>query len=186
MLKISNISKSFNGKTVIDNLSFEFPKCGLVTVTGESGKGKTTLLNIIAGLIKQDEGEIESTYHALSYAFQDDRLFPWLSAKKNIEIVLDGGANKRSVAEQWLEAVELKEFAEYLPEKLSGGMKQRVSLARALAYPSQIVLLDEPFGALDPDLHKRMYSLVKEEAKKRLIIMVTHDNTDISDINLQI
>ena len=186
MLKISNIYKSFDGKAVIEDLSFDFPEYGLVTVTGESGKGKTTLLNIIARLIKQDSGTVESSYTSLSYAFQDDRLFPWLSAKRNIEIVLDGKDDKERTAEHWLDAVGLSEFADYLPEKLSGGMKQRVSLARALAYPSQLVLLDEPFGALDAELHQKMYELVKEEAKKRLIIMVTHDPRDVSEINIEI
>ena len=186
MIKITNLSKSFKDKCVIDDFSFTFPKTGLVSITGVSGKGKTTLLNIIAGLVKQDSGSIENTYSLLSYSFQEDRLFPWLSVRKNIEIVLDKVTDKEQIVSEWLEKIELSNFADYLPEKISGGMKQRVSLARALAYPSEIVLLDEPFKGLDEDLQKRMHELVKAEAEKRLIIMVTHDKSYISEINIEI
>ena len=186
MLKITNLSKSFDKNVVINDLSVEFPEKGLVTVTGPSGKGKTTLLNIIADIIKADSGSIEGLRSSLSYSFQDDRLFPWLSLKKNIEIVLDNAEEKEKIVSEWLEKVELSDFADYLPEKISGGMKQRVSLARALAYPSEIVLLDEPFKGLDEDLHQRMYELVKTEAQNRLIIMVTHDKNNVSEINIEI
>ena len=186
MLKLINISKSFEEKSVINGFSFEFPERGLVTVTGESGKGKTTLLNIIAGLLKQDGGSVENGYPSLSYYFQDDRLFPWLSAKRNIEIALDGVANKKECAEYWLDVMELSEFADHIPDKLSGGMKQRVALARALAYPSKLVLLDEPFSSVDEELHKKLYEVIKKEAKERLVIMVTHDPADVSEINIEI
>ena len=186
MLKITNLSKIFKDKCVIDNFSFTFPKTGLVTITGVSGKGKTTLLNIIAGLVKQDSGSVENSYSSLSYSFQEDRLFPWLSVRKNIEIVLDKVTDKEQIVSEWLKKIELLDFADYLPEKISGGMKQRVSLARALAYPSELVLLDEPFKGLDEDLHQRMYNIVKTEAKSRLIIMATHDRNDVSKINIEI
>lgn len=187
MIKFSNLSKSFGENLVIDNLSFELPNCGIVTVTGPSGKGKTTLLNILAGILKPDSGEIIGDHSSLSYSFQDDRLLPWLSARKNIEIVLPKEMqSKAETVSFWLDSVELSEFADYLPDKLSGGMRQRVSLARALAYPSDVILLDEPFAALDESLHQKMYDIIKEEAKKRLIIMVTHDKEDISEINIEI
>ena len=187
MIKINNLTKSFGKNLVIDNLNAELPACGIVTVTGPSGKGKTTFLNILAGILKPDSGEIAGDPSSLSYSFQDDRLFPWLSVRKNIEIVLPRYMqDKTEKISFWLDSVELSEFSDYLPDKLSGGMKQRVSLARALAYPSDIVLLDEPFAALDETLHKKMYDLIKKEAKKRLIIMVTHDKKDISEINIEI
>lgn len=186
MLKIKNLCKSFEEKSVIDNFSFEFPTSGLVTLMGESGKGKTTLLNIISGLITQDSGSVENTYHSLSYSFQEDRLFPWLTVRKNIELVLDGVEDKKERAEFWLDAMELSDFADYLPEKLSGGMRQRASLARAIAYPSELVLLDEPFSNLDEALHKKIYAIILREAESRLIIMVTHNKEDASQINLNI
>ena len=186
MLKITNLSKSFDDKCVVDEFSFVFPETGIVSITGVSGKGKTTLLNIIAGLVKQDSGDVENSYSSLSYSFQEDRLFPWLSVRKNIEIILDKVADKEQIVSEWLEKIELSDFADYLPEKISGGMKQRVSLARALAYPSELVLLDEPFKGLDESLHQRMYELVEAEAKNRLIIMVTHDKSDVSEINIEI
>ena len=187
MISINNLYKSFGNNVVIDGLTAELPDHGIVTVTGPSGKGKTTLLNILAGLLKADGGEIINDALSISYAFQDARLFPWLSVKKNIEIVFpEDFENKEKTASAWLDLVGLSDFADYLPDKLSGGMKQRVSLARALAYPSQIVLLDEPFGALDEELHQRMHDLVKKEAQTRLIIMVTHDKNDVSEINIEL
>ena len=94
--------------------------------------------------------------------------------------------NKAEKISFWLDQIELADFADYLPDKLSGGMRQRVSLARALAYPSDVVLLDEPFASLDESLHKKMYDIIKEESKNRLIIMVTHDKEDISETNIVI
>ena len=185
MLKITGLTKSFGDKTVIERLDFDFPEKGIVTVTGVSGKGKTTLLNIIAGTIKADKGEISGA-DSLSYAFQEDRLFPWLSVESNLELVIAKDENKAEKVKKWLDIIELSEFADYLPEKLSGGMKQRVSLARALLYPSDIVLLDEPFSALDEALADKMYEVIKKEAENRLIIMVTHDKKYVSETNLEI
>lgn len=186
MLKINKISKKYGKNTVLIDFSYSFPKFGIVTVTGDSGAGKTTLLNIIAGLEKQDEGDIVNTYSSLSYAFQEYCLFPWLTVKENLELIIgkDEGSDNKIL--DWLEKLELSDSTAKYPDELSGGMKQRVSLARALAYPSDIVLLDEPFKGLDNELHNSVYSIIKEESKERLIILVTHDTNDVSDINIKI
>ena len=133
MIRINNLYKSFGHNVVIDGLSAELPDHGIVTVTGPSGKGKTTLLNILAGLLKADGGEIVNDAASISYAFQDARLFPWLSVKKNIEIVFPKDfENKEETAEAWLDLVGLSEFADYLPDKLSGGIATELCPKEAL------------------------------------------------------
>lgn len=186
MLTINKISKKYGNNTVLKNFSYSFPKIGIVTVTGDSGAGKTTLLNIIAGLEKQDEGEIINTYSSLSYAFQEYCLFPWLTVKENLELIIGKNEGPDNKIIEWLEKLELSDSAAKYPDELSGGMKQRVSLARALAYPSDIVLLDEPFKGLDKELHNNIYSIIKKESETRLVILVTHDTNDVSDINIKI
>jgi len=139
---------------------------------GPSGCGKTTLLRIIAGLEKASSGTVEkSPETTVSYVFQEDRLFPTISALKNVECCCDDSAK----AKELLKKVNLGEFLDYLPSELSGGMKQRVSIARALSVNADIMLLDEAFKSQDEDTRKMLYQIIREYAKKHLIIMVTHD-----------
>ena len=173
-MKLSNISKSYDNKKIIDSLSLELPKNGTVAVMGPSGYGKTTLLRIIAGLEKAHSGNITDKGERVSYAFQEPRLFPWLSALDNVVLSCDD----RDKALEWLSLVELGSDAAKLPHELSGGMEQRVSLARALAYDADLYILDEPFTGLDEGLKSRLYSLVKERAKKALVLIVTHDRNE--------
>ena len=154
-MKITNLCVSFGEKKVLDHFSAEFGP-GITLLTGHSGYGKTTLLHTIAGLITPEEGEITDRPERISLMFQDDRLFPWLSALKNIEIVCDDEAK----AKQLLEAVELGAEANSRPASLSGGMRRRVAFARALAYPADLLLLDEPFKGMDLPLIKRLAPLL--------------------------
>lgn len=172
ILKLENINKSFNRKPVITNFSYCFPGTGVIAVMGPSGCGKTTLLRMIAGLEKHDSGSIEKASEtSIAYVFQENRLFPTLTAKENIECCCDNSEK----AEILLEKVGLKEFADYLPAELSGGMKQRVSIARALSVNADIVLLDEAFKSQDEETREKLYDIIRDEAEKRLFIMVTHD-----------
>jgi NitT/TauT family transport system ATP-binding protein len=175
-LEIKNAEKNFQGKTVLDGFSLKFPRTGTVCLFGPSGCGKTTLLNCIAGLLKLDSGEILGTKkQKISYVFQEDRLLPWITAGENVAAVLRGGAAQNAAAREWLEKVGLSGDADKRPGELSGGMRQRVSIARALAYGGDLYLLDEPFHALDEKSKSDMISLFRRETASALKILVTHD-----------
>lgn len=181
-LQIRNLSKFFDGKVIFSDFSYIFPKKGIVQVKGDSGIGKTTLLRIISGLDKHYTGDVicEGT---VSYAFQEYRLFPWLSAIDNVTIASFAQASEEDVASscKLLYRLGFKEDDLKLkPQQLSGGMKQRVSLARAIMRGADILLLDEPTKELDKELTRTAYSLVSEYATEHLVILVTHE--DISDI----
>ena len=182
-LKISNLSKSFGEKIIFNDFSFEFPRTGKCIITGTSGIGKTTLLRIIAGLDLDYHGKIENGgIPNVSFMFQEYRLFPTLSALKNVVAVTDESAENEAIATDLLFRLgfsvnDLKKK----PKELSGGMKQRVAFARAVITPKPILILDEPTKELDDVTAKILSEIINEEAKKRLVIIVTHD--DISDIS---
>lgn len=183
ILKLSNIDKSFGKQKVISNFSYEFPANGVIAIMGPSGCGKTTLLRIIAGLEKHDSGIIDKNEDLrISYVFQEDRLFPSVSALENIECCCDN----RKKAVELLQKVNLTEFADYLPAELSGGMKQRVSLARALSVDADIMLLDEAFKSQDEGTRMVLYKIVSEFAQKHLVIMVTHDIDEAEKMSSEI
>ncbi len=179
MLKLINVSKSFDKNIIIENFSHEFSKKGITVISGNSGRGKTTLLNIIAGLIPCDSGEIENRYKSIAYSFQEPRLFDWLTVLENVAAVLPEGnqsADSRKKALSALEKVGLSNDIDKYPSELSGGMKQRVSLARAFAYDAELILFDEPFKELENELAERVAELIKEEGKNKKIILVTHNS----------
>ena len=179
MLKLSNISKSFGDKRVLDNFSYDFGEKGIVCISGASGCGKTTLLRIISGLEKSDNGAI-LLGGTVSFMFQEDRLLPWLTALENIECVIPlKKAERRDKALALLELVGLKGNENEQIANLSGGMKRRVAFARAIAVNPDILLLDEAFTGLDDQNRKKLSSLVSEYGKDHLVIMVTHDNEDV-------
>lgn len=176
-LKIDHLTKNYNGKTVLEQFSLQLPSTGTVCLFGPSGCGKTTLLNCIAGLEPFDSGEIEGTGNGrISYLFQENRLLPWISAKDNITAVLRGKAGQNAEqAEKWLSLVGLAEAGNKRPAELSGGMRRRVALARALAYGGDLYLMDEPFQGLDAERRDEMIALLQKETAGALKIIVTHD-----------
>ncbi len=185
MIEVKNIQKSFDGKTVLENLSFSVPKNGVLAIVGESGIGKTTLLRIIAGLEDADSGTIEIKETKTAYKFQEPRLFPWLTALENISEVIEE-ANRAEIAASYLEAVGLSHAAALYPDQLSGGMAQRVALARALAYNADLLLLDEPFSAVDETTKTALLSLVKQYGKEHAVILVTHDADEINALGASV
>ncbi len=178
MLSIKNIDKSFGNDIVFKDLSIDFDEKGLYVITGKSGIGKTTLLRMIAGLDTDHTGTITGGgITNISIMFQEHRLFPTLSAIDNATVAfntVDG--NNRTLAENLLLRLGFDEHSmSKLPRELSGGMKQRVSFARALLKDSPILLLDEPTKELNRELIETMAEILCDEAKKRLVIVVTHD-----------
>lgn len=171
MIEIKDLTVRFPDITVFEHASFTLPDEGVVLLTGESGIGKTTLMRVIAGLIKPQEGIVTGLEHRkIAFAFQEPRLLEHMSAMDNVAIVSD-----RSKAESLLIKLNLKDVMPKKASELSGGQKQRVSLARAFAFTSDIVLLDEPFTGLDEKNKERAKDLI---LTARLAIVVTHDPND--------
>lgn len=170
MIELKSVCRHFDGLSVIKDLSFSFPDRGVFALMAPSGRGKTTLLRLLAGLDRPDAGEIVSTHRQTSVAFQEPRLLPWYDARRNLTLVTD-----EKTAEEWLAVTELSDFANALPAALSGGMQQRLSLARALAFGGDLLLLDEPFSGLDVDLKERLAPAIRRAAENALLIFVTHD-----------
>jgi len=186
-LTLKNITKAFNGFIALKDITFSVKEGEFVCIVGPSGCGKTTLLRIIAGLEKPTKGEILLDGEPLSYeggdigfVFQEYGLFPWRTVLKNVEFGLEMlGVPKEErtrIAKKYIELVGLTKFERNYPHELSGGMKQRVGIARALAVNPKFLLMDEPFGALDA----QMRNILQEELsdlwmrERKTVLYVTH------------
>lgn len=179
--RVSNICKSYGDLKVLDNISIDFPENKTTCIMGPSGCGKSTLLNIIAGILDMDSGEVEGfNDETISFVFQEDRLIEWKSVADNLRLVLKGKMDKRdieTIIDRYLESVNLKEYKNYYPRDLSGGMKQRISILRAFIYPSKVLIMDEPFKSLDINNKHIVMEFLKnlKDREKRTCILVTHD-----------
>lgn len=176
MIKINSLSKSFSKLEVFSDFSLEIHKEEVLCLLGPSGCGKSTLLKILAGLLPYS-GQISGLDINVSYVFQEARLLPWLTVYENLVYVLDGHVDnlEKHITDN-LEKVDLLDFKDAFPNQLSGGMKQRVSLARAFAMPHELLLLDEPFQGLDDALKDQLMTLLETLIKQdsKTVIMVTH------------
>ena len=175
MLRLENITVKYEDQTVIQGLDFCFENGKFYGITGLSGIGKTTLFSVASQLIKPTSGKIITDGEKIGYVFQDARLFPWMTTLENVECV---GADKNK-AKAYLDVL-LPDCAEKYPYELSGGMRQRVSIARALAYECDILLLDEPFKGLDKATKELVIKKVLEFIKGRTAIMISHDTEDLA------
>ena len=186
-LKIKNLYKSFGEKKVFEDFSYSFTDNGLYALLGNSGIGKTTLLRIIGGLDKKYRGEIiGGGVKNVSFVFQEYRLFPRLSAIENAVIPNGDMSDELLVSKASALLMRLgftSDELSLLPDELSGGMKQRVAIVRALLRDTPILLLDEPSKELDLRLKEALYNVVKEESDKRLAIIVTHDVSDLENLS---
>jgi NitT/TauT family transport system ATP-binding protein len=182
---IDNVRKVFGhgGSTVValDGVSLDVAAGEFVCLLGASGCGKSTLLNLVAGLDKPTSGKVSVRANRTALMFQEAALFPWLTVRGNVELALKLAGvpreRRRERSEQLLEMVHLSDFAKKRPHELSGGMRQRTALARSLAQDSEILLMDEPFGALDAMtrdvLHDELESLWSTTGKT--VMFVTHN-----------
>lgn len=176
MLKAVDIVKRFGENTVLDNFSHEFAFEKTTAVLGRSGGGKTTLLNILMGLLPPDSGEVVRE-GLISALFQEDRLCENLTASANIRLVTGKKLSKAQIAEE-LEAVGLAGCAEKPVRELSGGMKRRTAMLRALLAEYDILFADEPFKGLDEATRADVMRYFKEKTVGKTVVFVTHDSVE--------
>lgn len=174
MIELKDVSAAFQGHSVLEHCSLLVPDGGHTAVMGPSGSGKTTLLRLIAGQLAPDQGSVTVSHGRISYMYQEPRLLPWLTAEENVNLVLSDKPETMGTARQWLAAVGLADAMKKHPAELSGGMRQRVSLARALAYDGDLFLLDEPLSSLDEAMAAELLDLLKQYTQGKSMIFVTH------------
>ena len=189
---IDNVKKTYQGKhgevVALNGVSLDIRDNEFVTVVGPSGCGKSTLLNIIAGLLEPTSGEVvcngkkvSGTGQDRGVVFQQYALFPWLTVKKNVEFGLNmkgvKGTEAEEIAMKYIRMVDLEKFADHYPKELSGGMKQRVAIARAYAADPEVLLMDEPFGALDAQTRTQLQQELLDtwEKEMKTCFFITHD-----------
>ena len=186
-LVLKKISKSFDKKQLFSDLSYSFEDIGIYAITGASGVGKTTLLRIICGLDTDFDGEVSGGgFENTSVCFQEHRLFPGLSAYDNIAKVSfkkESEATASKITSLLSKLCFSDEDMKLHPGELSGGMRQRIAFARAILKESKILILDEATKELDTSIKNIMLDIIKEESKKRLVILVTHNEDEIADLN---
>lgn len=176
---IKNFSCSYEQKTIFQNFDVTFEQGKINVVLGGSGVGKTTLLNAMASL-KSYEGSIEGCEGGVSYIFQKDRLIPSISVYKNLDLILKAVVKdkleRKEMIESTAEALEISDVLKSLPSEISGGQAQRASMARAFLFPSDVLLLDEPFKALDTSLKARLINkfVALQRQSKKTVVFVTH------------
>lgn len=181
VISIYDINKKYGENVVFKDFSIHLYKNKINTILGKSGCGKSTLLNIVSGVIDNDTSEVkELKALGISYIFQEDRLIEWLTVEDNIKLVCGKKYNRAdidSICDKYLDLVGIKEFKKYYPQMLSGGLRQRVNIARGLMYASEVIIMDEPFKSLDiknkQSIMKKIKKIQREE--KRTIVFVTHD-----------
>jgi nitrate/nitrite transport system ATP-binding protein len=189
-LELKNVSKSFNGASVLKDVNLNIEKGEFIAIVGYSGAGKTTLISLISGLLRPDSGtmtlndlEITEPGPDRGIVFQNYSLLPWLSVYENIQLAVDqvfpnwSAAKKRQHVEKHIAMVNLTPAREKKPGELSGGMRQRVSVARALAMDPQILLLDEPLSALDALTRATLQDEISRiwDENKKTVVLITND-----------
>ena len=177
MIEIKNLSFSFGNEVIFQNLNAVVPSVGVTCFIGKSGTGKSTLVDIIIGLKKVQSGEIVNTFKKTAVVFQDDRLLPWCSVYDNVKLVSDS-----ETAEKCLSLVKLSDSLDKYPDELSGGMKRRCALARALAFNSDLLILDEPFNGIDDETKEDIIDIIKDFSKDKAVIFISHNKDEINKL----
>lgn len=187
-LAISSVSKRFGDFLALDRISFEVSAGEFFVLVGPSGCGKSTLLDLLTGLAKPTSGDISLDGKTITgpgldrgVAFQQYALLPWRTAQSNVELGLEAKglprAERRRTARHYLDLVGLSDFADRYPAQLSGGMRQRVAIARSLAFDPEVLLMDEPFGALDAQTREGLQDqlLQIQRSTGKTVVFITHD-----------
>nr|WP_319394662.1 ABC transporter ATP-binding protein [uncultured Desulfobacter sp.] len=185
VVSFENVSISFGSHILFENLSLDIAPGRVVGIQGPSGAGKSTLLKMAAGLIRPVNGRVRVHARPLGYVFQEPRLLGWYTARENISLALEAAGMSVKIAKQtaskYLKDLDLAGFENHYPRELSGGMSQRISIARALSVSPELLLLDEPFTGLDPALKDRVRAQVRAMAEKTkaCVIHVTHSKQEL-------
>ena len=175
MIECSNLYLSFEGRVILNKVSFSLPDAGIFALMGSSGIGKSSLLKILSGLLAPDSGTIRGLDNLrVGILFQEDRLLPWHTALKNVMLAMEHPSQEE--ARILLDALEIGDSADAYPAVLSGGMKRRAALARAIAFSPDVLLLDEPFTGIDEQIKGRISPFIQKSAP--LIIFSTHNLQD--------
>lgn len=174
-VRLEGIYKRFEEISVLEDFNLNIPDNKIICILGPSGCGKSTMLNIIANVLTPDSGEVIDPKSKIGYVFQEDRLLPWKSVYENIKLVNKSASNK--ALDDLIETVGLKGFESKNPHQLSGGMRQRCSIARAFNYEGDLLLMDEPFKSLDYDLRLSMVMALVDiwNKWKNTVVFVTHE-----------
>lgn len=181
-ITLEHVRKTFGDKMVLSDICLTLPDGGAVCFFGPSGCGKTTLLRLICGLEKPDSGTVTTPKGTrFSVHFQEDRLLPWQTVAENLALTMPVGE-----IDNWLRAIGLPDIGNQYPDELSGGMRRRVSLARALGHDSDVLVLDEPLRELDAATADRMLELIRERKGRRLLLLVTHDRSQAEALGCEI
>ena len=188
MIVLKNVRKTFGTNEVIRDVTISVNKGELLTISGASGSGKTTILNIIAGIVQPDSGIVKCSGSRIGYAFQKDILIPWMSAVDNIVYILKNNFPEKESYDRaafWLEKLGLIYHMHKTPASMSGGMKKRLNIARAMSIEPEVLLLDEPFAFLNHSHIVIIKNLIDEmvSSGKSAAILVSHDDKHIGDIS---
>ncbi|MBQ7438140.1 MAG: ABC transporter ATP-binding protein [Oscillospiraceae bacterium] len=186
MLELNNISVRYDGKSVLSGCGLSLGDGERLALMGPSGCGKTTLLRVALSLQPPDTGSVSGDPGRTAAVFQEPRLLPWRTAAENVNVVLSDTPDTMPEALSMLERVELSDAVEKYPAELSGGMQQRVSIARALAFRPDLLVLDEPFRGLDDELRGRIVSLLNTSLQSASLLLVTHSEEEAKTLGCRV
>ena len=178
MLELKNVSLRLGDKQVLRDCDLRLADGGRIALMGPSGCGKTTLLRVALSLQRPDAGEVSCSWNRIGVVFQEPRLLGWCTAEENVNLVLSDKAETLPEAALWLDRLELSEARGLYPAELSGGMRQRLSIARALALRPELLVLDEPFKAMDEALVARVRQTVAQSLSDAALLLVTHSEEE--------
>ena len=186
MLEVNGVSLRFGEKEVLRGCDLRLEAGERLALMGPSGCGKTTLARIALGLQRPDSGAVRRNFARVAAVFQEPRLLPWRTAEENVNLVLTDREESLPEARAWLSRLELAEAAALYPAELSGGMQQRLSLARALAAKPGLLLLDEPFKAMDESLRERVLRLTADAIGEAALLLITHSRQEADALGCRV
>ena len=186
MLELCGVDLRLGEKQVLNGCDLHLGDGERIALMGPSGCGKTTLVRVTLSLQAPDAGSVRCTWNRIGSVFQEPRLLPWLTAAENLNLVLSDSPETMDESSLWLEKLELAEARDQYPSELSGGMQQRLSIARALAVRPELLILDEPFKAMDEALGVRVRQTVTEALRDAALLLVTHSEEEARSFGCRI